>query len=233
MEKMKSLVKNKVFLIAISVVIVAIIGSVIGLTMGKSSVKINPEKLNGLIKAEYNTSITSETDKKLGLNVTGNLSDKDKDSLIKELFNAGKNWNKETVEVNFFNSKEEVKPVDKFYVEGLQNQTILDYKTNVAKVGSFETLPKIDKAKTLSDYNKGNVSYKDGNLTIGLDMAVKDETIDVVSQAKAFIIMFRDVNKDKDISNVLLEINHNSKEKGYSYSTEYENILKNIKMITF
>lgn len=228
----KEVLKNKKVIIPVLLVAIVAVGTIIGLNLGKESVKINPEKIQGLIETDYNANITAESETAVDLTVTGKLTDEEMKDLVSKLFTTGTNWGKDEVILNFFNAEADVKTIDKFYVEGLNAQVKLDYTTNTAKIGTFESVPKVDKAKNLVDYNKGEIGYTDKNVLIKLDMAVKGESIDVVAQAKAFTVMFRDVNTDKEISTVQLDINHNV-DKGYSYHSEFEDILKNIETVHY
>lgn len=234
MDKFKKVLKSKWFIFLICVLVIGLTGAIMGLKLGKSSVKINPLKIQELIEADYTAEIVSENEDRVDLNIIGNLDEAQSLNLIHSLFQLGANWNVESVNVNFFYSKEDSKVVDKFYVDGLLKQVELNYITKTANIGTFQTVLGAYKPNDIVDYNKGEVEYKDNEVVIKTDMDLTDkDELDIVSQAKTFIVLFRDVNKDKEIESVQLDINHNGEKVAYSYNTDFENLLKTIQISKF
>ena len=230
---MNNLIKNKKIIIAIAVVLFSVIGISVGAFLGKNSVKINPEKLNGLIDAEYTVFITNEKDDNLSLNFVGNLNEKAIEDLTTKLHKVGKNWKKENIQFNVF--KTEAQNLDKFYDEDLLGKVTIDYEKDRAEIGLFSEVPQVDKAKKLMNYSKGDITTKeDKTVVVSMDMDLVDKSpTDVVSQAKAFIVLFKDSNNGKDINSVELHLNKNANSNIYNFNSDFENILETVKVLTF
>ncbi|NLZ35687.1 MAG: hypothetical protein GX889_12475 [Clostridiales bacterium] len=230
LSKLKNLSKtNKIILSIGGVLLIAILLGVIGYNVGKKDVKVNEETIQKVIGEEYVVEIKGEDESTLNLNIVGEPTEE----IINDLYELGANLAKDKIFVKFYQNQDSVKDEDKFFTEGLNAEVELNYLINAAKVGTFKKLPEVEKAKVIAEYNGEEINFKNGVVNINLNMALKEETsLEAVAQSKTFMEMFRDLNKDKDISSVQMNINPND-DNGYSYSSEFENVVKEIKTIHY
>ena len=229
LSKLKNLSKtNKIILSVGGILLIAILLGVIGFNVGKKDVKINEETIQKVV-GDSIVEIKEEDDTTLSLNIVGEFTEE----TIKDLYELGANLSKDKIFVKFYQNQDSVKNEDKFFTEGLNAEVELNYLINAAKVGTFKKLPEVEKAKVIAEYNGEEINFKNGVVNINLNMALKEETsLEAVAQSKTFMEMFRDLNKDKDISSVQMNINPND-DNGYSYSSEFENVVKEIKTIHY
>lgn len=232
----KNLSKNKKIAIVVSVVavVIALIGVVIGSKVGEENVQINTEKLESLIETPYEVTKKGETSDNADFVLVGELSEEDLESLVKQLYDVGSFWNKKSADFYVFASEDDVTDTNAFYVKGLKNRISIDFENKKAKIGAFSEVPATEKAKKLANYNQGFIATQDGTTTITMDMSLSGlKTTEVVAQSKAFIQLFKDNNKDKDLKTMELHLNGEGEKDLYNYNTGFENILESVKVVKF
>lgn len=230
LNKFKNLSKKTQIISTVgALVVVAVVLGLIGFNLGKKDVVVSEETFTKVLGDSYNVKITSENEDDISLDIVGEPTDE----TIKSLYDLGGNLGKTKLNINFFEKEESVKEVNKFYVDGLISQVELDYVTKSARIGRFETVTDVEKAKDMADYNGEKLSFDNKVVNLSLNIALTEDTKEeAVAQSKAYIVMFRGLNKDKDISSVQMNIN-DGKDLSYSYSSEFEDIVKTIKTTHF
>lgn len=209
-------------------VLCIVIGIIIFNSLDKN-IKITEETFTKVIGDSYTVKITSNEKDILNLDIVGEPSKE----TIKSLYDLGGNLGKTKLNINFFEKEDLIKDVDKFYIDGLTSQVELDYLTKIARVGKFETIENIEKANNIADYDGEKLAFENKVVNLSLNMALTEDTKEeAMSQAKAFIGMFKSLNKDKDISSVQININ-DGQDVSYSYSSEFENLVKEIETTHF
>lgn len=230
LNKFKNLSKKTQIISTVgAVLVVAGVLGLVGYNLGKKDVVVSEETFTKVLGESYNVKITSENEEVINLDIVGEPSD----DVIKSLYDLGGNLGKTKLNINFFEKDDMVKNIDKFYVDGLISQVELDYLTKSARVGRFETVTNVEKAKEMADYNGEKLSFENKTVNLSLNMDLTEgNKEEAVAQSKAYIVMFRDLNKDKDISSVQMNIN-DGKDVSYSYSSEFEDLVKEVKTTHF
>lgn len=241
MEKFNNLSKGKkAGVIAGVLALLIVLGVGIGTLMGGKTkgVVLSKDNLANLVETEYTveTLNQSKDGKELEVNIKGDLQKKDLEHLAKALNekNKASGWNKEEITVNIFGSASETVDKTDFFVDGLLYTVVLNAEKSNADLSEYVSVPAVEKTDTLVEYSKGNLTAKDGNLVLSLDMDLSknsENLTDVVQQAKTFAILFRETNKDKEIKSIELKLNPNDNEKKYNFHTEFENVLEVIDVL--
>ncbi|EMH2710103.1 hypothetical protein SI855_002860 [Clostridioides difficile] len=219
--------KKKV--IAIITLVVIIIGFVLGGEVSKK-LEISSDNLQGLINQNYNIENLEIKNNSIEFIVRGNLQINDIKDFSNELYKKSKNWEQNELKVFFVSKDANTKNLkEEFFVNGLTNKVIIDKKKNSIKIGSFVGVPSIEKSRELSKFKEANIKYKDNNVEINVSLPEINSLEQIVSQSKTFCIMFRDINKDKDIDNIQLNIDNIN--NNYTFSTKNENVIEVIENI--
>ncbi|MCC0671438.1 MULTISPECIES: hypothetical protein [unclassified Clostridioides] len=219
--------KKKV--IAIITLVVIIIGFVLGGEVSKKS-EISEDNLQGLISQNYSIENLEIKNNSIEFIVRGNLQMNDIKDFSNELYKKSKNWEQNELKVFFVSKDANTKNLkEEFFVTGLTNKVIIDKKKDMIKIGTFVGVPSIEKSRELSKFKETNIKYKDNNVEINVSLPEINSLEQIVSQSKTFSIMFRDINKDKDIDNIQLNINTIS--NNYIFNTKNENVIEVIENI--
>ncbi|CCL32249.1 TPA: hypothetical protein KQE75_003693 [Clostridioides difficile] len=219
--------KNKI-IIAIALLAI-ILGFVLGGKVSKE-LEISSDNLQGLINQDYKIEDLETKNNYIEFTVRGNLQINDIKDFSNELFKKSKHWKQNKLKVFFVSKEADTKNLKKeFFVDGLTNKVIIDKKESVIKVGTFVSVPSIEKSRELSKFKETNIKYKDNNAEINVSIPEINSLEKIVSQSKTYSIMFRDINKNKDIDNIQLNIDNIS--NNYTFSTENENVIEVIEKI--
>lgn len=227
MKKLSKVQKIIIGLIVVTCII--FIGYNVGSLIGRKSVKISTDRLQNLIDTPYEVSKVSENENSAEFNIIGTLSKDDVKILSGKFYDVGSKWNKKTAIFNFFEKSDDVAVNDnKFYTEGLINRSTMDFEKKVENIGEFNVLPSVDNAKNLNEYSDGSIISKDKNIIVSMNISLNDNLTDTIAQSKSFVKLFRNSNKDKDISSVELHLNDSNNDNKYYYNSDYDNILETV-----
>ncbi|MCC0728448.1 hypothetical protein KGF51_18840 [Clostridioides sp. ZZV14-6045] len=219
--------KKKVIVIITLVVI--IMGFVLGGEVSKK-LEISSDNLQGLINQNYSIEDLEIKNNYISFIVRGNLQINDIKDFSNELYKKSKNWEQNELKVFFVSKDANTKNLkEEIFVNGLTNKVIIDKKKNNIKIGTFIGVPSIEKSRELSKFKEANIEYKDNNVEINVSFPEINSLEQIVSQSKTFSIMFRDINKDKDIDNIQLNIDNIS--NNYVFNTKNENVIEVIENI--
>lgn len=183
-----------------------------------------------LLEMDYEVVDYQETADGIVLKLKGAFRDSDIISYQNKLINLVK---KQNVTVYYFENS-----AINYDFLGANTPDLIAYtETNFndfnMKFNKYQELPNIEASQTLNKYNLGEINSDDGILTITMEMDVDVEDLSsVVSNAKAFIDLFKRTNNDKNIEDVKLNLVVDDT-LVYSYNTQEPNYLMIQEIKTF
>lgn len=219
-------------------IIIALITILIKPTKEENETILNKDSFLGLSETEYEVLSFNEDkmEDKLEVNIKGDLLKEEVIDFTKNLDEKNKisGWNKNNVIVNIFSLDTTNSEAKGFYTNGLIYKIVLDSEKKKSNISEYVSIPNIDKTDVLEPSKKVNFNVNDGNIVIGLDMNISNFEKDLTSimqQIKTFVILFKDMNKDKEIKSIEINLNPNNDKKKYNFNTNYENILEVVELM--
>lgn len=214
--------KKKQLIIA-TVVGFIIIAIGIGFFINKKEIS-NEEKVAKVIGEKAKIESYIEKDDKVTITLLADLSEEEAKTITKDIFNINKSLNRD-FEINFIENGSVVK--DDFYYEGLVNRATYSKEAGEIAFESFEKKD-VEVAKTIDEFTNNKIlNNEDSNLVLAVNMdgkELKDE--EIVAQAKAYNDMFKEINKDKTLNSV--QVNVILGDKGININDKYSGVYSKV-----
>lgn len=208
--------------IAIVLILIVVVG--IGITAkkddGKNNAILTEEKAKEILGDKGEIVSFEKSEKEIVIDI---VAKGDVKEIAKSISKEQKD--DERITVNFI--EENIKANDDFYFEGLNKRAIIS--KNEKTLESFEK-KEIEKAKVMEAEFKDNkiLENKEGNIVIETTVTKIDDK-NAMGEIKAYLEMFKEINKEKKLNNV--QVNFKGNEKGYKYNEKFKDIFATVENI--
>lgn len=232
---MKFTMKNKKAIVVISIVaIMFIVGAVIGFTnFSKAKVaKIDENSFKNLIEAEYSVAMQDvklDEDKGIAkVNIVSNMTKEQMIDLTKKIYQTTASAQEKLSEVEVYFFDKDYNEFPGFYVEGLNNKSIVNVEKNELKFFTYSTVPTVEKnVNATKNWVVNEIEDREGTAHISLALDNKSSGDAVIAQAKGLTELINSLNPDKEIKVAEYSINPDEA-NGFAYNTGYDTVLATI-----
>ena len=189
-------------------------------------------------KVKYEIKDFDSNKDKASFILVGDINEEQTKDLAKDIAKKAKSsgWSQKDINFDVVSNDADIKDAkeakEAFYFDGLAEKVDVNLEKNVASIGTFKGIPANIKNGDINDVGEAKVGTINGTVNVDVDLKIdkdkdQDKLEDVVGQSKAYIDMFRRLNKDKDLKNVQMNINKNE-EQSYSYNSSNDKVIETI-----
>ena len=202
-----------------------------------SNTTLTAKQFEGLAgdKVKYEIKDFDSNGDKASFILVGDLNEEQTKDLAKDIAKKAKSsgWSQKDISFDVVSNDADIKDAkEAFYFDGLAEKVGVNLEKNVASIGTFKGIPANIKNGDINDVGEAKVGTINGTVNVDVNLKIdkdkdQDKLEDVVGQSKAYIDMFRRLNKDKDLKNVQLNINKNE-EQSYSYNSNNDKVIETV-----
>ena len=192
--------------------------------------KVNVEKLSKAIDKDI--TLLEETKEGISFNIVAeDIAKEDIKSIVEKVYQQSfqEKWGANTISFNIL--KDGTEDNVGFYKDGLISKVIISKEGKYANVWTYDKKPSVPDTMNETVYAVNDAVNQDGVLSVKLNIAEKDLS-KVTGQINYLSKAVKELNKDKEIKEVIFDVNPNE-DTGLGFSSEFNDILAQKETIRF